>query len=192
MRRRLFTLCSALSLLLCAAVVVLWARSYRVVYSVWYTTDEALPPRRLFGAGVWPSGYIYLHYAVPSGDRPGFGGEAVPVAEAAEVFKLAKAADKGQALGFRWHRFAYADPVSNIRERWYTLEVRAWVLACLFAGPPALSVRAARAHRRRSRSGLCPACGYDLRATPDRCPECGGSVPKRAVARSTQETTVRS
>jgi hypothetical protein len=38
--------------------------------------------------------------------------------------------------------------------------------------PLAWGVAALR-RRRRARAGICPSCGYDCRATPERCPECG-------------------
>jgi hypothetical protein len=36
-----------------------------------------------------------------------------------------------------------------------------------------------RLHRRRDRirRGLCAVCGYDLRASKNRCPECGQMIP---------------
>jgi hypothetical protein len=40
----------------------------------------------------------------------------------------------------------------------------------LFCG---LNVRRAIVLIRRKRAGCCLICGYDLRASPDRCPECG-------------------
>jgi len=43
-----------------------------------------------------------------------------------------------------------------------------WLACSLLASLPAFRWR-----RRGPTAGLCSACGYDLRATPDRCPECG-------------------
>jgi len=47
----------------------------------------------------------------------------------------------------------------------------------LIATPPVAACAARRVRNRRTRQNRCPACGYDLRATPHdrRCPECGTS-----------------
>ena len=48
-----------------------------------------------------------------------------------------------------------------------------WLVVLLFSIP--LCAAGGRVHRRRKRKklGLCVKCGYDLRASKDRCPECG-------------------
>lgn len=54
-----------------------------------------------------------------------------------------------------------------------------WLLLMLFAALPTWWFPRALREHRRLRAGLCRRCGYDLRATPERCPECG-AVPMAA------------
>lgn len=53
------------------------------------------------------------------------------------------------------------------------LAVPLWFIVLLLQIPTLFCLRAWRRERRLIRNNCCPACGYDLRASPDRCPECG-------------------
>jgi len=94
----------------------------------------------------------------------------------------------------QWVRggFRYLRITSDGMRRW-NLVVPFWVLGILFAAPPGLWWRGRMKVRRRRRLGLCASCGYDLRATPGRCPECGKVVNDKdtTVKRCATEGTRR-
>jgi hypothetical protein len=71
-------------------------------------------------------------------------------------------------------------PISRLKPVSWSWRLRCdyWVLSVLFAILPMIRLLDGRRRRalRRRLAGQCQTCGYDLRATPDRCPECG-AVP---------------
>jgi hypothetical protein len=62
----------------------------------------------------------------------------------------------------------------NLIISYWTMLVASAVLTC-FAGVPMF--RRIRRGRRLARN-LCATCGYDVRASPDRCPECGTPITR--------------
>lgn len=69
------------------------------------------------------------------------------------------------------HGYVALDPIEN--------NAPYWTVALIFALIPCLWIFLHLWHPAR-KHGVCPACGYDLRATPERCPECG-TVPQKTI-----------
>jgi len=62
-----------------------------------------------------------------------------------------------------------------------------WLLAATAVAPACYVVARVRRARRRA-AGMCRRCGYDLRASAERCPECGEAIPAPRVTPAAAES----
>ena len=177
MRRRLFTLCSLLSLVLCVAVCALWVRSYWVADVVFPVTPSDGPAGDEASLRIVSShGRLVERRECTYSWNVDAPPDWVPRTRPAPT-RRTWANLLGFGLDYRWEtRTPFSGPVTTV---WRDVWVPYWPVALAAAVLPL--TRASRAARRslRSRRGRCPVCGYDLRASPDRCPECGTPVKSR-------------
>jgi hypothetical protein len=159
---------TALSALLCVAAAVDGASSYgrfRAAYRPWGAEGEVV-------GFTSHAGGLYTFRARPGGRPVGWTFDRDDdVPNTASVERLAGLTVR-RWQPVRWFTFPDGAGVSSY------VVVPHWMLVALFAACPIVRARhwvKCRARDRRRASGRCVACGYDLRATPARCPECGAA-----------------
>lgn len=84
---------------------------------------------------------------------------------------------KSRVYNYLWpKKYDYSDQDMSGRD--WELTLPSWSVIAITAIPPILWFRNRTLRRRQIAAGICQKCGYDLRATPNLCPE-RGSIPEK-------------
>ena len=192
MRRSLRILLNALtllSLLLCVPAAGLWGRSYlrgdQIIAGYWgyhlhptYTQYyDAWELDATNDRGGWTVAW-HVHACVAGPGRY----EAFPRQKGKRLEVGALSRNQKSSMDYYFTAGRRAGSIATVRytwqPRWRAISVPHPISTGLLAILPfSAALLWGRRHlqRRRERraEGCCAHCGYDLRATPDRCPECG-------------------
>jgi hypothetical protein len=193
--RWIFLVAADLSLLLCVCSVVFWVRSCWIDDVAEWRRDSRRPLPEM-GSGV---DQIEFREIVVGSGHSGFqmrlGHFVNPVSRGSV------GADIGPALlelGHNWPSYTYTStkkvwnvvdgfglqiecanqqPI-NFRESYEVLGVAArhWMLVVMFGVLPVIRAVMWMSRRRKREGNFCENCGYDLRESKERCPECGLAV----------------
>ncbi|MGB7160696.1 MAG: hypothetical protein WBD40_21710 [Tepidisphaeraceae bacterium] len=175
MRRRLLNASVGISLLMCAAAVTACLRSYLVFESIRYL--RAIPSYDSTHELSSGDGYLSYHYVGMQGGQRRFADPWRP-----NRLEWVRWPDhqrwrlrRGAELRYEYNADAARQNLPY--ERRVVVRFHYWVpvLASLILSVVAITVRSRS--KRLAAAGRCTSCGYDLRVTPQRCPECG-AVPE--------------
>jgi hypothetical protein len=198
MNRRLFNAASAISLLLCVASAGAWVRSYFQADRITWLSHD--PERWICRRWMFRSvlGGADLTYAKLQATDP----------ESKANYQKRRREEPGpiywgtyDASLDQWGDGSYLhDPYAQhplgiqiglspeLTEEFFAyrgwglwLSIPYWAVTMLDTILPARWALRWYRDRRRFVPGQCNLCGYDLRATPDRCPECGTIPAERAA-----------
>jgi hypothetical protein len=192
MKRFILLLVIALSAILSLAGVTLWVRSYWVTDVI-----EVSPARGVQYNLVSRPGLALVSRQTLRGrtsgrfsdfsddyDRgPGFSIRTFP-GGGRSPFTPEGSPPWLQRLGFDYLSHSESRPVFGTRT-FVRIVFPCWLPVVLGSLVAAVSLRVfLRDQRRRKREkmGLCITCGYDLRASQERCPECGSPIAARPSA----------
>jgi hypothetical protein len=192
---------TALTIVLWGATVALWVRSYSVADACFYSHFDQDGPwvrwvQVTIRAGKGGVGVVRSVQSFPreigAGLEKRYGRIPFQHVTSQPAYPDFKFDESRPVHGFSFGRFANAPHsggrpgstgVQIIVPLWFVL------LGCTACGVAGVwRWRRARRKRYPQFTGLCPVCGYDLRATPDRCPECG-AIPTASKAAAQQPGT---
>jgi hypothetical protein len=172
-------LLTIMSLIAALSTAVAWIHSYTAQDVLWIVgwqhqhTDDG-DMRRLIAETRSANGRIRIHIP-PSGTAE----VAASLCDDSKPYRLASAPPRPGnwsplSSAFMFIHEGVNLPRSDPPLRWW-IGVPHWALFVVFMIMPVVwtAQRIGAAKRHRAARGLCVRCGYDLRATPDRCPECG-------------------
>jgi hypothetical protein len=167
-KRPILTSAAAICLLLCAIVLIGWGASWFAQFGVHWTE-----PQRLSGLGVSRGVIMWVDVRQPPGGAGWFGGPyrrefyhfspPQPMTPSPNLLTT-----EWTWLSFAGFEFSQRSPPLTFRR----IAMPCWAIVLWLLITPGMWYRRRRRDRRAAH-GFCRSCGYDLRASPERCPECG-------------------